>query len=188
MSMSGVVDIGRALATARRNRGLTQRELGRLIGVKQQQVARWEATRYCSAALVRVDQVARTLGIRLALVEVDTPLAAEATATYPTTSATPANDLAEVVSRIRAHGGELQSRFTMRRLGVYGSFVCGEQRAQSDIDLLAELDVIGFDNEFGAAVYLQDLLGRRVDFALPSELRPELRERVLDEVLYVWEA
>jgi len=189
--MAGVADIGAALVTARNARGLTQRRLGEIVGVKQQQIARWEATEYRSVSLARVQQVARALAVDLDQGATGAPLAAETRSAYETPTGVPTQvpvrDLAEIVVRVREHGSVLHARFGLQRLGVYGSFVSGRQRADSDVDLLGELEAIDFDSEFGAAVYLQDLLGRKVDFALPSELRPELQRRVLDEVLYVWE-
>ncbi len=190
--MAGIANIGTALVTARKECGLTQRGLGELVGAKQQQIARWEATEYRGVSLARVQQVARALGVDLDEETTVAQLAAETRAGYATQAGTPpqapVRDLAELVGRIREHGSELRARFGLQRLGVYGSFVSGRQQAHSDVDLLGELEVIDFDSELGAAVYLQDLLGRKVDFALPSELRPELRRRILDEVLYVWEA
>lgn len=187
--MGSASDIGRALVLARRERGLTQKELGERVGVRQQQIARWEATGYGSASLARVDAVAAALGLCLAEVT-GPPLAAEARSAYGThgTAASPVRDLAGVVARVREHGDELRDRFTARRIGVYGSFLRGGDSAASDVDLLVELDEVGFDTEFGVAARLQEVLGRDVDLALPSELRPELRDVILREVLYVWEA
>ncbi|MFA5845160.1 MAG: helix-turn-helix domain-containing protein [Coriobacteriia bacterium] len=184
--MESPTGIGTALVRARQERGLSQRALGGIVGVKQQQIARWEASDYACASLARVEEVARALGIGSAGAATSL-LAAEAPAAYRTDVA-PVRDLAEVVTRIRGCSQDLRARFGVRRLGVYGSFVSGEQTPDSDVDILGELDVVDFDNEIGGAVFLQRVLGRRVDFTLASELHPSIRQRVLGEVLYVWEA
>ena len=43
---------------------MTQRELGLALGLKEQQVQRYEASRYASASLSRVTAVGRALGLR----------------------------------------------------------------------------------------------------------------------------
>jgi DNA-binding XRE family transcriptional regulator len=53
-----------ALIRARIAAGMTQRELGRALGLKEQQVQRYEASRYASASLSRVTAVGRALGLR----------------------------------------------------------------------------------------------------------------------------
>jgi predicted nucleotidyltransferase/DNA-binding XRE family transcriptional regulator len=190
VDMDARITIGEQLVRTRRATRTTQAALAQRAGTTQQQIARWEASGYRTASLARVDQVAGVLGVDLTLAApVGGLLAAEAPATYTVSPAEmPVRDLTDVVSRLRSHGSELRKRFGVRRLGVYGSFVAGTQRADSDVDLIAELEHVTFDAEFGAAARLQEILGRKVDLALPGELRPALRERVLDEVLYVLDA
>jgi predicted nucleotidyltransferase len=119
-------------------------------------------------------------------VPADGLLAAEATAPYAVSPADAAvRDLADVIARLRANADELRDRFGIKRVGVYGSFVTGAQRVDSDVDLVAELDHVTFDAEFGSAARLEEILGRKVDLALPTELRPALRGRVLAEAVYV---
>ena len=63
-----VVDLGelpRALIQARISSGLSQRELGEKLGIKEQQVQRYEATEYASASLSRLREVVRALGVQL---------------------------------------------------------------------------------------------------------------------------
>jgi predicted nucleotidyltransferase len=176
---------------------MSQRELGVRIGVRQQQIARWEATAYQSAPLTRVEAVARELGGAVAYTggageAVDaTLLAAEATATYDATTATgvaPVRDLGEIAARIRANGDVFRDRYHLDRIGVFGSFVSGEQTARSDVDLLVETRDPGGFRFVEAADFAESIVGRRVDFVRPHLLKERLRDRVLREVLYVWTA
>jgi predicted nucleotidyltransferase/DNA-binding XRE family transcriptional regulator len=188
--MEGRVSIGEHLTRTRRATGTTQAALAQRVGTTQQQVARWEASGYRTASLSRVGQVASALGVDLTLTApIGGLVAAEAPAPYVASPAeAPVRDLVEVVSRLRAHGDELRDHFGVRWLGVYGSFVAGTQRADSDVDLLAALERVGFDTEPGIAARIQEILGRRVHLALPAELHASLRERVLAEVLWVLDA
>lgn len=188
--MTSVLDIGTQLVRSRRAQGVSQRELGDRLGVRQQQVARWEAHGYRTADLARVDAVARILGVELRTSTV-TPIAAEASAPYVTATAPvtePVRDLGGIAARIRAHGDEFRDRFHIERIGVFGSFASGEQTAESDIDLLVETDDPGGFRFIEAADFAEEILGRPVDFIRPPLLRERLAERVLEETIYVWEA
>ncbi len=50
-----------ALIDDRKKRGLTQRELAERLGIKEQQIQRYEATRYQSASLKRIVEVAEAM-------------------------------------------------------------------------------------------------------------------------------
>ncbi|MGB4442738.1 MAG: nucleotidyltransferase domain-containing protein [Coriobacteriia bacterium] len=186
--MTRPLDIGSALPAARRAAGMSQRELGAAVGVAQQQVARWEASGYRNASLERVDAVVRALGCETT----ELPLAAEARATYTVETVapavTPVRDLGEIAARIRAHDRELKEQYGIVRIGVFGSFVHGEQTAESDVDLLVEMPKPGGFLFVEAAQYMEDLLGRDVDFIEPHALHPRMHDRVLRETVYVWTA
>jgi ribosome-binding protein aMBF1 (putative translation factor) len=64
VSVAGSFDeLPRALIRARIASGLTQKELAARLGVKEQQVQRYEATEYASASLARVRAVIQALGV-----------------------------------------------------------------------------------------------------------------------------
>jgi transcriptional regulator with XRE-family HTH domain len=58
-------ELPKALVMARIASGLTQKELGHRLGIKEQQVQRYEATGYASASLDRIREVVDALGLRL---------------------------------------------------------------------------------------------------------------------------
>ena len=59
-------ELPRALVKARIVAGLSQKELAERLGLKEQQIQRYEATDYCSASLSRLKQVAEALGVNIA--------------------------------------------------------------------------------------------------------------------------
>lgn len=61
VDLAVVADLPQALVRARINAGLSQRELAEKLGLKEQQIQRYEATHYESASLKRVIEVARAL-------------------------------------------------------------------------------------------------------------------------------
>lgn len=64
LARTSLDDLPRTLIQARIAAGLSQRDLADRLGLKEQQVQRYEATNYASASLTRVQQVARALGLR----------------------------------------------------------------------------------------------------------------------------
>ncbi|HYX25150.1 MAG TPA: helix-turn-helix transcriptional regulator [Thermoanaerobaculia bacterium] len=65
ISLDSLEELPQALIQARIAAGLTQRELAERMGLKEQQIQRYEATEYASADLARVNEVARALGLRV---------------------------------------------------------------------------------------------------------------------------
>lgn len=60
-----IADIGNALVRARIARQLTHRQLAGRLGLAEQQIQRYEATRYRGVAAERLQQVADALGLRV---------------------------------------------------------------------------------------------------------------------------
>lgn len=90
----------------------------------------------------------------------------------------------DLLARLRALKPEAAARYKVKAIGLFGSFVRGEQREVSDIDLLAEFEE-GADllDLVGLALFLEGELGRRVDVVPKRALRQELRASVLSEVV-----
>lgn len=190
--MSEILKIGSHLAAARREAGVSQRELAERLGTSQQQIARWEATGYRSARLERADAVAEALGVATSPPAAAPMIAAETSAAYAPSAtsspAAPARDLGEIAARIRAHAEQF-SQHGVSRIGVFGSFALGEQTPASDVDLVVEFARRPTGLAYMSAPDLaEEILGRTVDWVESQRLRPRLRDRVMREVVYVWEA
>jgi uncharacterized protein len=69
-------------------------------------------------------------------------------------------------------------------IGVFGSFVRGEQTETSDVDILVEFapDKHRFDNFMEVCFLLDDLLGRRADVVTRESLSPYIGPQVLREL------
>lgn len=85
----------------------------------------------------------------------------------------------EALSRLRALEPELRSR-GVASLYLFGSVARDEAGAQSDLDLFADLDRsrrLGWDY-FGIGPFIEDRLGRSVDFMSRGSLHELLRGRI----------
>ena len=77
-------------------------------------------------------------------------------------------------------------KYGIKKAGIFGSFVRGEQKKKSDIDILAEIppkiDLFGV---IGIKLELEDKLGRKVDLVEYKLIRPELKKSILREEIRV---
>jgi predicted nucleotidyltransferase len=94
-------------------------------------------------------------------------------------------DKKQILALVKSHRASLQS-LGVRRLGLFGSFVRGEQHAESDVDLLVEFepDQKTFDNFMQLAFLLEDLFHRRVELVTPESISPYIKPHVSAEVEY----
>ncbi|MBI5165991.1 MAG: nucleotidyltransferase family protein [Magnetospirillum sp.] len=91
--------------------------------------------------------------------------------------------LEDIIDQLRALQPELRRRYPIRSMGVFGSFVRGEQREDSDLDVLVEFgDEAGLFEYAGLQLDLCDALGMKVDVANKAALRPRIGQRILAEV------
>jgi uncharacterized protein len=81
---------------------------------------------------------------------------------------------------------ELRARYHVSSLGLFGSYVRGEARKKSDLDVLVEYDQAPSFFEFiELEERLSSLLGTKVDLVMKSALKPRIGERILAEVVPV---
>jgi predicted nucleotidyltransferase len=80
----------------------------------------------------------------------------------------------------------LKNKYHISKVGIFGSYVRGEQRNESDVDVLIDYDeapsliaLIEIEN------MLSDLLGMKVDLVTSKGLKPQLRQHILNEVVYL---
>ena len=89
---------------------------------------------------------------------------------------------------LKQHKKELKEKFGVREIGMFGSYIRGDQKEDSNIDIVvefqpdAEMDLIKFVE---LEEYLSDLLGTKVDLVMKSALKPRIGKRVLKEVVYI---
>jgi len=95
-------------------------------------------------------------------------------------------DRQEICALLAERKDEIQRLYGVTRIGLFGSFSRGEQREDSDIDIVVELESANvFRAFFGLKHYLESLLGKPVDLGLEHTLKPMVRDRISKDILYV---
>ena len=82
---------------------------------------------------------------------------------------------------------DMFAKYHIKSLGLFGSFVRGEQKPKSDIDILVELedDEIDLFEFIKLRNYLSERLGRKVDLVMKDTLKPHIGKQILNEVVYL---
>ncbi len=95
---------------------------------------------------------------------------------------------ADVLGALISHQNELQEKYDIKSLALFGSVARDEARATSDVDLLVEFArPVGLLHFIGAHQYIEKLLkAKKVDLILRRAVLPELKEAILAEAVDVF--
>jgi predicted nucleotidyltransferase len=89
----------------------------------------------------------------------------------------------EIIETLRRHMAEIRAH-GVARLALFGSCVRGEERRDSDVDILVDFEAPVSIFEFlEVKDYLETLLGQPVDLVMRRALKPQLRDRILAEAV-----
>ena len=89
----------------------------------------------------------------------------------------------EVSSILLSHKKEIE-KYSVKRIGLFGSFIKGRQNEKSDVDLLVEF-IRGKKNFINLAFFLENLFHRKVELVTPESLSPYLKPYITKEIKYV---
>lgn len=91
---------------------------------------------------------------------------------------------AEILDFLKANREKLDE-LGAAKLGLFGSYVRGEQTAESDIDILVTLKRPSFNDYTDIKFFLEDSLGVSVDLVMEDGLKEGIRDYILNEVIRV---
>jgi uncharacterized protein len=91
----------------------------------------------------------------------------------------------DILRILDQNGSDLRA-LGVKRIGLFGSFVRGEQRPDSDIDLLVEFDAgrKTFDAFMELSFFLEEVLDHRIELVTAESLSPYLGPHILKEIEY----
>ena len=93
------------------------------------------------------------------------------------------NEIEEILKHYKT---ELREKYKIKEIGIFGSYMRGEQTEISDIDVLVEFDEVPYLLTFlEIERYLERVLDIKVDLVEKMSLRSRIRERILHEVEFV---
>lgn len=106
------------------------------------------------------------------------------TTSVPTSKKT--KDTVYFTKILKQHLPDLSKKYSISYLGIFGSYVRGEQKEDSDLDVLVEFSKTPDIFEFiGLKQEISDMLGVKVDLVMKNALKPTIGKRILEEVVQV---
>jgi uncharacterized protein len=83
-------------------------------------------------------------------------------------------------------GQMVRSRFGIKSLFLFGSVARNEATQESDLDFVVDFDgMITFDRYMDLKIFLEDLFGKKIDLAIEDSLKPQIRQKILEEAIDV---
>lgn len=87
---------------------------------------------------------------------------------------------------LKKYKEELVEKYSVKEIGLFGSYVRGEQKKRSDVDVMVEFneapDLLKF---LEMERYLESILGLKVDLVRKKAIREELKDIILNEVVNI---
>jgi hypothetical protein len=92
---------------------------------------------------------------------------------------------AEITKRLKELKPLLSDRYSVKKIGFFGSYAQGKETAQSDLDLLVQFDgPVGWEF-FALERFLEQELGLKVDLVTEEALKEGMKDNILEEVIYL---
>jgi len=99
-------------------------------------------------------------------------------------------EIDRIMKILKEHKEELKRDFSVKKIGVFGSYTKGEQTSESDIDIYVEFDMknLTFDKYLELIDYLEKLLGRKIDlitkYGVETIRIPYIKEEIKRSLIY----
>lgn len=91
-----------------------------------------------------------------------------------------------ILARLKGRIEEIRQRFSIKTLAIFGSVARDEDTDKSDVDMLVAFEKkADFDSFMELKFYLEELLGTGVDLVTEKALRPQVRQVIEQEMIYV---
>lgn len=92
----------------------------------------------------------------------------------------------EIIKILQELKDEIRQRYKAEVKGIFGSYVKGEQRESSDVDILVRfLEGATLFDFVGLADHVEKKLNLRVDLVPVDTIREEIKDNILREAVYL---
>ena len=92
----------------------------------------------------------------------------------------------QIITKLKENKPILEEKYSVKNLEVFGSYVHGEQKSNSDLDVLVEFSkTIDLFKYLELENYLSEKLGVKVDLVMKDSLKPRIKDRILNDAIPV---
>lgn len=94
--------------------------------------------------------------------------------------------LNEIKKNLSKQKSFLKKKYNVSRLGIFGSYVRGDQRQESDLDVLIDYEVTpSLITLIELEYYLSEVIGLKVDLVTTKGIKSQLKDYIIKEVVYI---
>jgi len=94
-------------------------------------------------------------------------------------------DKTRILNILKEMKKDIKSKYKVKSIGIFGSYVKNMQKDSSDIDFLVEFErSADLFHYMGLIFFLEEKFNRKVDVISKPALKEDLRENILQEVVY----
>jgi len=91
-----------------------------------------------------------------------------------------------ICASLKNNRNEMSRSYGVIKIGLCGSYARDEQRDDSDIDIVVELESANtFRSFFGLKLYLEKMFDKRIDLGIEHAIKPAIRENMAKTIHYV---
>ena len=90
----------------------------------------------------------------------------------------------EIIKKLEEKKNLLTEKYSVKKIGLFGSCVHDSAGPESDIDFLVEFTRLSFDNYMELKFYLEGIFNGPVDLVMADTLKERLKPIVMQEVVY----
>jgi hypothetical protein len=91
---------------------------------------------------------------------------------------------AQILDLLRSSKDDFERQYSVRRIGLFGSVIRGEETPGSDIDIIVDMEHPTFDKYMDLKFHLERVIGRNVDLVLLESIKPRLKSVITREAVY----
>jgi predicted nucleotidyltransferase len=95
-------------------------------------------------------------------------------------------DIDNIITAIKNSKPDLREQYSVKTIGIFGSYIRGEQTKGSDLDILVEFEKpVSLFRFMDLEEHLEKMLGKKVDLVSKKALKPRIGKHILQEVINI---
>jgi predicted nucleotidyltransferase len=95
-------------------------------------------------------------------------------------------NLNEIINLLSQQKNILEKDYYIKKIGIFGSYSRGEQTENSDLDILVDLiEPVNLLKLIKVENHIQEITGLKVDLLPRIDIREEIKENILKEVVFI---
>lgn len=92
----------------------------------------------------------------------------------------------QIIKKLKEIRPIIEKKYSVKNLELFGSYIRGEQKKKSDLDILVEFyETVDLFKYIELENYLSEKLGVKVDLVMKDTLKPRIKDRILNEAIPV---